>query len=264
MDDIVFRFAAWITALALALAMLFAWSGGRLLGRSVAGKRGKTLELEPALVSSKLNTYLALLGLLLGFTFSMSLTRHERRQSMVVADSNAISDFYACASLVKEPVRTNLLAAIREYARLHIQMARQTFDPAMWENGLQRNENLQVQMATLVSQAVSDNAALTLPLTSTLSEITGTSSLRLAAVEDRVPPTVVLLLFAFAIVTTALDGFEQGCRGNASVVEIVGILSFIVLVALSVYVILDLDQPGQGLITVSQSAMDRLVSSMGK
>jgi hypothetical protein len=111
---------------------------------------------------------------------------------------------------------------------------------------------------------VRDNPALILPLTNALSEITGTSSLRLAAVEDRVPPSVVLLLFVFAIVTTSLDGFEQGCRGNASVVEIVGILSFIVLVALSVYVILDLDQPGQGLITVSQSAMDRRVSSMDK
>src|ERR1700691_5102129 len=129
MSDFGFRYAAWITALMLALAMLFAWSGGRLLGASVARKRGKSLELEPALVSSKLNAYLALLALLLGFTFSMSLTRHDRRQSMVVADSNAISNFYTCANLLQEPLRTNLLTIIHDYAQLHLQMAKQQFKP---------------------------------------------------------------------------------------------------------------------------------------
>jgi hypothetical protein len=47
-------------------------------------------------------------------------------------------------------------------------------------------------------------------------------------------------------------------------VEIIGILSFIVLVALAVFVTLDLDQPDRGLITVSQASIDRLVSSLAR
>ena len=75
---------------------------------------------------------------------------------------------------------------------------------------------------------------------------------------------MVFLLFVFAIVTTGLDGFEQGSRRTASPVELVGISSFIALVALVVYVTLDLDQPATGLISVSQASIERLVSSLTK
>ena len=74
----------------------------------------------------------------------------------------------------------------------------------------------------------------------------------------------VIIAFAFALVTTMLGGFEEGNRGNAALVEVVGIMSFIVLVALVVFVTLDLDQPDRGLITVSQASIDRLVSSLAR
>jgi hypothetical protein len=215
-------------------------------------------------VSSKLGASLTLLSLLLGFTFSMSLSRHERRMLMVLADSNAIGDFYTGASLLKEPVRTKLQSVVRQYAELHLQMARQRLDRKAWENALRSNRLLEDEMMNLVSDALSAGTPIAVSLTNSLNGLTSASSSRLAAIEDRVPASIVLLLFAFAIVTTMLDGFEQGCRGTPSLVEIVGILSFITLVALAVYVTLDLDQPDRGLINVTQAPIERLVSSMAK
>ena len=46
--------------------------------------------------------------MLLAFSFSMSLVKHEQRRQMVVTDSNAIGDFYTCVSLLKEPQREKL------------------------------------------------------------------------------------------------------------------------------------------------------------
>ncbi len=67
---------------------------------------------------------LALLGLLLAFTFGVSISKHDQRRLAVVADSNAIGDFYTCASLIKEPTRTKLQTVIREYAELRLSLGR--------------------------------------------------------------------------------------------------------------------------------------------
>jgi hypothetical protein len=75
------------------------------------------------------------------------------------------------------------------------------------------------------------------------------------------PPTIVLLLFAAALASTMLVGRQQGVSGKP---QIAATLSFILLVGFVVYVILDLNQPGKGLITVSQEPFERLLSSMAK
>jgi len=84
---------------------------------------------------------------------------------------------------------------------------------------------------------------------------------RLAAVRDRLPGSIVLLLLVSSIVTSLLIGREQGLSDGH---EIVGTLCFILLVSLAVYVTLDLNQPNRGLIVVSQEPLERLVSSMTK
>jgi hypothetical protein len=183
---------------------------------------------------------------------------------MVVADSNSIGDFYTCASLLKDPVRTKLQAVVRAYAELHVTMARSRMDRFAWGNALQRNQLLQTEMTNLVSEALTNGSPIAVSLTNTLNALTSASSARLNAVEDRVPGTVVLLLFAFALVTRMLGAFEEGTRGTIAIEEVIGILSFIVLVALVVFVTLDLDQPDRGLITVSQASIDRLVSSLAR
>jgi hypothetical protein len=215
-------------------------------------------------LSLRLSTYFGLLSLLLGFTFAMALNRYDRRQLAVVDDSNSIGDFYTCASLLKEPIQTSLQTVIRRYAELHLRMARERLDRSGWEDALLRNQQMQDEMTKLVSDALAAGTPIAVSLTSTLDGLTSASSSRLAAVDDRVPSAVLFLLFAFAAIATALDGFEKGSLGSTSFEEVVGIVSLIVLVVLVVYVILDLDQPGRGLIAASQASMERLVLSIAK
>src|SRR5487761_1561408 len=89
---------SWVVALALGLAMFAAWEFGLWHGRRLQVESGEVP------VSKFEDASLALLGLLLGFTFSMAIVKHDQRRLMVVADSNSIGDFYTCASLLKEPV----------------------------------------------------------------------------------------------------------------------------------------------------------------
>src|ERR1700732_5330165 len=182
MNDIATKYDAWTLASSLALEMMIAWFGGRWFGSRFGADHSEPSDTSPEFVSSKLGAYLALFSLLLGFTFSMSLSRHERRLAMVVADSNSIGDFYTCASLLKDTVRTRLQAVIREYAELHVEMARSRMGPVAWGNALQRNQLLQSEMTSLVSDALTSGTPIGVPLTNTLNALTSASSARLNAV----------------------------------------------------------------------------------
>ncbi|HEV2174082.1 MAG TPA: hypothetical protein VGR71_10960, partial [Nitrospira sp.] len=82
MENIFAHFDAWLVALSLAVTMLAAWGLGWWIGQAVRQRDGES----PA--SKFDDASLALLGLLLAFTFSTSIGKHDYRRLMVVADSN--------------------------------------------------------------------------------------------------------------------------------------------------------------------------------
>ncbi len=127
-------------AAVLAAAMLAGWGAGWWAGRRLAkgGAEGPPDKFQDASI--------ALLGLLLAFTFSMALSRHEQRRLMVVADSNAIGDFYTCASLLKEPVRGKLQTMIRTYVEHCLALATTPPDEASFEKKLDEIQEMQGRM----------------------------------------------------------------------------------------------------------------------
>ena len=75
------------------------------------------------------------------------------------------------------------------------------------------------------------------------------------------PPSILYLLFVCSVVAVLLIGREQGATSNS---DIAGMLCFIFLVSLAVYVTLDLNQPESGWIRVSQEPIERLLSALSK
>jgi hypothetical protein len=202
---------------------------------------------------------MALLGLLLGFTFGMSITRYDQRRLAVVGDSNAIGDFYTCAAMLKEPTRTNLQNLIRRYARIRFELTRGEFSDSDLENALKISNQLHKQMINLVAEALKDGTPAAVPLVNSLNAVSSNQAVRLSAYRDRLPISVMVLLFTGAVVTIVLIGREQGV---AEISDIAGTLSFILMVSLVVYTTLDLNRPESGLIRTSQEPVERLVSSM--
>jgi hypothetical protein len=244
---------SWAVALALGLAMFAAWQFGRWHGRRLRIESGEVP------VSKFEDAILALLGLLLGFTFSMAIVKHDQRRLMVVADSNAIGDFYTCASLLKEPVRAKLQSLIHDYVRLRLELSGRRVDEAELEDALGRMQQMQDQMTALVDQALVAGTPIAVHLTNTLNGVTSNHAARLAAIRDRLPVSVVLLLLISAVASSMLVGRQQGASDRA---DLAGTICFIVLASFVVYVILDLNQPERGLIAVNQEPIQRLLSSM--
>jgi hypothetical protein len=246
---------AWVTAGLLALAMFAAYAAGWWWARRL-GKQ------EQDLPASKFNdAIMALLGLLLAFTFSMSLVKHEQRRQMVVTDSNAIGDFYTCASLLKEPVRGKLQAVLRQYVEHRLLVVQSSPDEATILRKVDEVPQMHQQMQALVGEAVDSGTPVTVPLVNTLNALTSAHAARVAAARDRLPPSIVWLLFLSAIVAMALLRTQQGASGERHLGATIG---FTALVCMVVWVTLDLNQPSRGVITVSQEPLQRLLTSMGK
>lgn len=248
---------AWTIAAVVGVAMIAAWLVGRWIGTRL---RRESQGERPA-VSKFLDASLALLGLLLAFTFATAFSQHDQRRIMVVADSNAVGDFYTCASLLKEPVRSKLRNVIRDYAVLRLDLAKRAYDAATFNQTLAQFEQMHGQMVELVSEALTEGTPIAVSLTNTLNAVTSNNAQRLAAVRTRLPAAIVLLLLISAVISALLVGREQGALGEE---DLAGTLAFVVLVCLVIFVTLDLNQPNRGFTRVDQESIQRLISTMSE
>jgi hypothetical protein len=245
---------AWVTATFLAAAMLSGWGVGWWWGQRLAkDKRG-----TPAHKLS--DASLAVLGLLLAFTFSMALAKHEERRKMVITDSNSIGDFYTCASLLKEPVRSKLRSTVHSYVRHRLTLAKTPLEGPELEKRLAEVHGMHDQIQALVAQALHDGTSIAVSLVNTFNEVTSSHAARMAATRDRLPVSILLLLFTGAVLCMALIGAQQGATGER---HLGATIAFVTIVCLVVWVTLDLNQPQPSVITVSQEPIQRLLTEMG-
>ena len=115
-------FSTWLVFPILVIVLLglseFGWRVGLARSRT---KPEKTRDFGsvPAAV-------LTLLGLLLGFTFAMAVSRHDTRRELVVQEANSISTTARRARLLPEPQAANVVRLLREYVALRIEAHRET------------------------------------------------------------------------------------------------------------------------------------------
>jgi hypothetical protein len=255
MDPILTRLGPSFLAMFLAIGMAASWIIGYWIGAKEA-----TPILESA--ESRLDdASLTLLALLLAFTFGAAMARHEQRRLMVIADANAVGDFYTCASLLNEPLRMQLQTQIRGYTRLRLETAHQGLTAGELDHALHRFQLMQQEMTALVAQAMSNGTPIAVSLTNALNEVTSAHGSRIGAAEDRLPVVSPLLLVTSALTSAFLVGREAGKLRRMA---FAGIVSFILIVTLAIYVTFDLNDPQVGLIYPSQQPMQRVFSSMNE
>jgi hypothetical protein len=242
----------WLSALVLGAAMLATFAVGWRVGRRWP-RLGKA---PPSRLDS---ATLAIVGLVLAFTFSLAMTEHKERREQALEDANAISNLHACASLLDDPVRGQLRALVRRYLERRVMLARAR-KRAVLARELPIIDQMHAEMLELVREAVAQRTPVTTPLVNALNQVTSRNAARLAALHHRLPWIIVVLLGVAAIVSTFAVGVQQGALGDRNLVHMT---VFSVLVSLVVWVTLDLNQPGTGIIAVSQEPLERLLATMG-
>lgn len=240
---------SWVTAACLAMLLLVAWSIGRRCGRLRGGKA-----LVPSM-SRYVDGVLALFGLLLAFTYSAALDQHHARKHAVVEDAGSIASFLTAVELLPAEQRAPLEETLRAYVANRLDFAHSVADEAWTEAVLAGIDHLHTTLRAQVADVVATGTPLTEPLVDSLQAMVASAGARLAARRDRVQPTSLLVLILASATAFALLGWQHDSPGTLGIAATV---SFVALVCLVVWVILDLNQPYRGWMRISQEPLERL------
>ncbi len=197
---------------------------------------------------------LGLLALMIGFTFSMSLTRFEGRRDAVLYEANSIGTTALRARLLPAPHDIECLKLLREYVQVRLGITGRIPSPEELRAAVNRSNAIQEALWQQVKAvAAKDNALVPTGLfIQTLNEMIDNQEKRIIAVVNRVPNIVLIALYGIAIVASAFTGYSAGLAGQRSRVPP---YTLGVLVAAVILIIQDLDRPNAGFIKVSQQPM---------
>ena len=237
------------------VALVFAEIGFRLglwLQRrdSAAGKT--------AISGTVLGGMLGLMAFLLAFCIGIVINQHGDRKAMVVTEANAIGTAYLRAGFLDEPDRASTRDLLREYVEVRLAAAA---DPALLESALARSEEIHAELWSIVEDTVhqgkeSDVMAL---FVESINEVIDVHSLRLAAVNLRLPELLWMVLYAATMLSFLLTGVASSSDGKR---DPLAILLFALALIAVLMIVVDLDRPQQGILTVSQTAISDLLRQM--
>ena len=115
----------WIGYVVTTLMVVAATEFGRALGLHWARRRPDALSAE---LTTLEGAGLALLALMIGFTFAMALARYDARLQGGVDEADAISTTALRARMLPEPYAGRAHHLIEEYIRLRLALVRQPLD----------------------------------------------------------------------------------------------------------------------------------------
>jgi hypothetical protein len=208
--------------------------------------------------SQVLSTALLLLALLLGFTFSIALSRFDERRQLVVQESNDIGTAWLRAGLYETPPAAALQQRLAAYAKTRIGSPTGEAKARLAAGARLRGEIWQLTAATTAPDRSTAQAA---SLVAAVNAVLDTATQREKAVAARVPGEVLLLLIVYSVVACFLLGYVLEAHGHR---HRLASGTLFVLLALTMMLILDLDRPQGGYVSVDQQAMIDLVAGFPK
>ncbi len=234
----------------------------RRFGRAAAAARkgSKEKDEETADEGQVLGTALLLLALLLGFTFSIALSRYDARRVLVVKEANDIGTAWLRAGLVGNPAGHALQDKLRDYAATRVAQGEGAVAYAALRTRGSALRN-QIWALTAAATAPERSTAQSASLVAAVNSVIDTASEREAELDARVPARVITLLIVYSAVSAFLLGYVLGGYGARH--RPVTLLLF-VLLAMTIDLILDLDRPQAGSIRISQGAMTALVADLSR
>lgn len=245
-------------AIALALFVLIALCNeiGYRLGVAVQSRTDEEIK---ALAGAVQASILGLLALLLGFTFSMSLQRYDDRSKALIDEANAIGTTVLRAELLPAAQRDAALLLLQDYVATRVTMGQ--FDLARKEERqeyLARAEQLQRELwaVAVAATSIDPRPVTTGAFVTALNGMIDSQGERNALQQAHVPEPILFLLFFFFVVSIGFMAYSMGLSGKRVYVPL---LLVSLLITLIVFIIIDLDRPKRGVITVNQSSLTTLL-----
>jgi len=187
---------------------------------------------------------LTLLGLIIGFTFSMALSRYDQRKTYEAEEANAIGTEYGRATLlpasdaarVRDLLRSYLDQRVRFYTTCDLRQIQQIDEyTAQLQNEL---------WSTVQMRAAAQPTPMVALAVSGMNDVLNSQGYTQAAWWNRIPAAAWILLVSIAIGCNFLVGYgaHRTERGQFLILPLA--------ISISFFLIADIDSPRRGLIHV--------------
>jgi hypothetical protein len=201
---------------------------------------------------------LTLLSLIIGFTFSMAVSRYDQRKNYEEEEANAIGTEYVRAGLLPAADAAKVRAALKDYLDQRV-LFYKVSDSEELRNINAKTAELQLGLWSAVQSPVvaQPNPVLALAL-SGMNDVLNSQGYTQAAWWNRIPPGAWGLMLAVGVISNLLIGYDSRRAGRKLARLLV--LPFVVSVAF--FAIADIDSPRRGIIRVNPQNLISLVRSL--
>jgi len=254
-DEWLYGVSQWITYPLAAILIFAAAEVGCRLGHRSPDREREQVRAHITTIQSAL---LGLLALLIGFTFSISLSRYDARRDLLLGEANAIGTTALRAQFLPEGHAATALALLKDYTD-----TRFIYAPRDERPGREAGQALLGKLwAEAVFATAQDPKSVSAGLfAQSLNDVIDFNEKRRIANRNHVPEVAFLLLFGLSAVAIGFMGYGAGLAGTRQRIPNAIIA---VSVALVIMLIADMDRPRRGLITVDQQALTDVKNSFAK
>ncbi len=243
-----------LVALGLIVGIVAAHEIGFRLG-SLTRSADEPFDHQVALVRT---STAALVAFLVGFAFSGAASRFIDRLDIIVKEANALGTAYLRADVIAEPERGELKTALKEYTADRVTLLSREGSSEI-ENLLAKVSGLHKRMWTSAIKGTQDNAPLMAVVLPPINEVIDLHSVHLAMARRHLPIPIMALLLGAAAIGVGMIGFGNGRLGRRfSVLDAV----YGVVLALALWMTIDLDYPSIGVIRPSNLPVVETLANM--
>ncbi len=204
-----------------------------------------------------LTATLTLLGLLIGFSFSMAASRYDQRKNLEEGEANAIGTEYLRADLLPAADGAKVRDLLKKYIALRIEYY-QASDAEV--AGIDdRTAKLQAQMwAAVVAPTAQQTHPVIAVAVTGMNDVINSQGYTQAAWWNHIPLSAALLMAVIGLLCNTMIGY-----GSLSVTHRSPLLAILpVFTALAFSLITDIDTPRHGLIRVVPKNLVGLAESL--
>ncbi len=245
---------ALLICLFVALMMLATYRWGIYFKRKYLKKYTESDGLGPIEGSM-----LGLLALILAFTFGMAGDKYNTRRSIIIDEANCISTAILRTDLYPDSIRSEFRSYFRDYLEARISYYNDGINEEAVDSMLALTQiHFNKIWKLAIREVIADNSERTTQIIPALNEMNDITTKRDMARISTIPESIWFLLF----ILTLSASFISGYGSKTGKVDWVLVVGFVLMTAMTIFIILDLDRPRRGIITLA-NANNRIVDLRG-